>query len=525
MRIKSVLYIALLTLSTVALLLSLSIVPFAIMPIMITAATILTVSFAYLWIIGAALIDAIIDGSITGTKRFIALGADVNDTDSNGHTPLHCAILFSHTEIAVALIEKDADVNATNQYGSTPLHLAAANGHTETALALIAAGADVDAADQYGRTPLKLAIINNLSEIVQALIAAGADVNTADQYGRTPLKSAIINNLSEIVQALIAAGADVDAADQFGRTPLQWAARNNKTEIAVALIANGANVNAANQHGQTPLHWAAVHGNTEIAAALIAAGADVDAADQFGRTPLQWAVMFNKNVAKYLIALSDVKTIKALIDKGYDTQAKLDDKTPLEIAIAADNLNVAKYLIARTKPIFADINMPNDDNSTTRFLKLATTEHESSAASTLTVAGNEIQNEVTTKLSSIVQPIAEINNSKIYFAKALFGMPTTDKAKEMVKFMMFNLTFALKDTYKISAHISSALKKLNYDCIGIILEFAGLSPGNIDLAKIDTKKSKKVANEKLKLTVMIPANRGNSLRSCSSSSQNSVRHG
>ena len=91
--------------------------------------------------------------------------------------------------------------------------------------------------------------------------------------------------------------------------------------------------------------------------------------------------------------------------------------------------------------------------------------------------------------------------------------------------MMFNLSFNIKDTYKISAHISSALKKLNYDCIGIILEFAGLSPGNIDLAKIAPKKSNEVANETLKLTAMIPANRGNSLRSCSSSSQNPVRHG
>ena len=72
MRIKSVLYIALLTLSTVALLLSLSIIPFAIMPIMITAVSILTVSFGYPWIIGAALRSAASSGSVTFTKIFIA---------------------------------------------------------------------------------------------------------------------------------------------------------------------------------------------------------------------------------------------------------------------------------------------------------------------------------------------------------------------------------------------------------------------------------------------------------------------
>ena len=122
----------------------------------------------------------------------------------------------------------------------------------------------------------------------------------------------------------------------------------------------------------------------------------------------------------------------------------------------------------------------------------------------------------------MVQSTVDIHNSKIDFAKALFGINTTDKAEIMVKFMMFNLSFNIKDTYKISAHISSALKKLNYDCIGIILEFAGLSPANIDPAKIAPKKSNEVANEKLKLTRMIRLNR---VISCSSSSQNTVRHG
>ena len=37
------------------------------------------------------------------------------------------------------------------------------------------------------------------------------------------------------------------------------------------------------------------------------------------------------------------------------------------------------------------------------------------------------------------QLTTRIQNSKIAFAKALFGMPTSDKAKTMLQFMMFNL--------------------------------------------------------------------------------------
>jgi ankyrin repeat protein len=392
MRIKSVLYIALLTLSTVALLLSLSIIPFAILPIMITAVSILTVSFGYPWIIGAALRSAASSGSVTFTKIFIALGADVNATCPLGNTPLLMAAEKGHTETAIVLIEKGADVNTSNQNVTTPLHSAALGGRTETSLALIANGANVNATDKYGNTPL------------------------------------------------------------------HGAAYHDHTETALALIANGANINATDSGGHTPLHLAASYGQNKTSQVI--------------EYPLHWAAR-----------ISDIKTVKALIGIGYGLQAKLDDKTPLEHAIAADNLNVAKYLIVLTKPSFADLSMPESDNNTTRFLKLATSEHNASA---LTVGSHATQDQLSKR----------IQNSKIDFAKALFGMPTTDKAKAMVKFMMFNLTFKMKESYRDAIVIARDLDKrgttnkgkirpsLCPDVIGIILNFAGLMPDKTSIDAI-----------------------------------------
>ncbi|MBT4803776.1 MAG: hypothetical protein HON78_02090 [Legionellales bacterium] len=352
---------------------------------------------------------------------------------------LHFAAKYGRTEIALALIEKGADVNAADQDGYTPLNWAAARGHTEIALALIEKGADVNATNKYGETPIHQATRYSYTEILIALIAAGADDNVADQFGLAPLHSAVENGLTEIARAI-----------------------------------------------EHPLHWAARLSDIKTVKALIDKGYDPQAKLD-DKTPLEHAIAAdNLNVAKYLITLSDVKTIKAFIDKGYNLQAKLDDKTPLEHAIAADNLNVARYLIARTKPNFSDLNMPEIDNRTTTFLKLVQSEHDA-----LTVAGNEIQNEVAAKLTSMVQSTVDIHNSKIDFAKALFGMPTTDKAKAMVKFMMFNLTFKVKDSYIIAIDLSRGLatkkpggKHVPCDVSQLIMQFAGLLPKGVDLSKI-----------------------------------------
>ena len=414
---------------------------------------------------------------------------------------LHTAIAEGNTETALALIANGADVKAIDNEGFTPLHRAAKSSYTETALALIEKGADVNATDQNGRRrPLhQAAIAGGNTEIALALIEKGANVNAKDRYDFTPLSFAIGNGYknshTKIAIALIERGADVNATDSNGRTLLQMAAISDHTEIAVALIEKGADVNATGQNGSTPLHCSIQFGKPVTALALIANDADVNATDKDGSTPLALAAHLALTLGRtetvraltyqlhYAARLCDIKTVKALIDKGYLLQAKLDDKTPLEHAIAADNLNVAKCLIVLTKPNFSDLNMPESDNNTTTFLKLATSEHNASA---LTVGSHATQDQLSKR----------IQNSKIDFAKALFGMPTTSRAKAMVKFMMFNLTFKIKGSYRDAIVITKGLVKrhttnegktrpsLCPDAIGIILNFAGLMPGGTSIDAI-----------------------------------------
>ncbi|KAJ2083318.1 hypothetical protein H4R24_000878 [Coemansia sp. RSA 988] len=87
------------------------------------------------------------EGDVTAAMHAIALGADVNDADSNGHPPLVDALLSAaQADAAPALAEllvlNGASVNWQAADGRTPLHVACALGCVAAARYLVDRGAD-----------------------------------------------------------------------------------------------------------------------------------------------------------------------------------------------------------------------------------------------------------------------------------------------------------------------------------------------------------------------------------------------
>ena len=74
-----------------------------------------------------------------------------------------------------------ADPNQTNQDGYTPLMFASHNGRAKIVELLLAHGVDINYANQDGETALTLASRHGHTEVVELLLAHGADVNHADQ--------------------------------------------------------------------------------------------------------------------------------------------------------------------------------------------------------------------------------------------------------------------------------------------------------------------------------------------------------
>ncbi len=93
-----------------------------------------------------SIFEAAVTGNLEEIKQHIEAGTDLNQIDPNPVGSkggvLNAAAAFGHTEVAIALIEGGADVNQRDKDGNTPLHTAAFFCYPEIVQALLDNGAD-----------------------------------------------------------------------------------------------------------------------------------------------------------------------------------------------------------------------------------------------------------------------------------------------------------------------------------------------------------------------------------------------
>jgi ankyrin repeat protein len=146
-----------------------------------------------------ALILALTSSEPDTVRTLIEAGANVNQQDPRGHSPLDAVIVermrsdpFDERQRAAdrqkmrLLIAAGADITVRGKTGATLLHTAAARDRDDLAEVLIESGADVDARDAARWTPLHVAAERRHSAVAELLLDNGADVN-ARAGGRTPL--------------------------------------------------------------------------------------------------------------------------------------------------------------------------------------------------------------------------------------------------------------------------------------------------------------------------------------------------
>ena len=106
--------------------------------------------------------------------------------------------------IVKQLLAAGADLNNRNSIGQTPLFSGCSSDSVEDLRDLLRAGANPNAKDQSGWT-----VLMSCSDAVavQELLNAGADVNAKDQFGRTALEQARQYGQGEKVRILENAAA------------------------------------------------------------------------------------------------------------------------------------------------------------------------------------------------------------------------------------------------------------------------------------------------------------------------------
>ncbi|KAF6018027.1 ZDHHC17 [Bugula neritina] len=195
-------------------------------------------------------------GSLERVQELLEQGADVNELDSDGVSPLHWAAINNRKEIASIYIGNGAVID---KYGgtlnSTPLHWATRQGHLPMMVQLIKAGADPTAVDGEGYQCIHLATMFGHSKIVAYLAAKGFDVDTPDNNGMTPLMWACYRTSNyDPTRLLLSLGADVNKKDLVqGNTPLHWGLQVSNHTALTLICKQNVDLNALNLTGQSPL--------------------------------------------------------------------------------------------------------------------------------------------------------------------------------------------------------------------------------------------------------------------------------
>jgi ankyrin repeat protein len=130
------------------------------------------------------------------------MGFSINETDNNGYSPLHLAILLGENRYARSLINQGADLNIKSNTELSPLHLAVLLNNEEIVRDLLIKGAEVNLKGNTGYTPLHIASEMNYIEIAKNLLFKGATNGIKTNQGLSPKTIAKIQNNNEMMRLI-----------------------------------------------------------------------------------------------------------------------------------------------------------------------------------------------------------------------------------------------------------------------------------------------------------------------------------
>ncbi|XP_044747903.1 ankyrin repeat and SAM domain-containing protein 1A-like isoform X2 [Coccinella septempunctata] len=216
--------------------------------------------------------SALHHASLNGHKEIVRLlldhDASTNIIDVKGSSPLHLAAWSGNVDIVRMLLSGPSicNVNLTNKDDETALHCAAQYGHTAVVSLLLEYACDPGIRNCRGETALDLAA----------------------QYGRLDTVELLVRTDPSLMQCLRRAAPDI----VYPHTPLHLASRNGHRAVVEVLLRAGFSVNMRTKAG-TPLHEAALCGKVEVVKTLLEHGVNTSIRDATNYTVMDLLSQFN----------------------------------------------------------------------------------------------------------------------------------------------------------------------------------------------------------------------------------------
>ncbi|MTB53549.1 ankyrin repeat domain-containing protein [Lewinella sp. W8] len=244
-----------------------------------------------------------------------------------GSSALHVAAEEGNLDILMHMVENlGADINERDERGRTPISYAAEEDEDGIVIYLMKAGADLSIADDRGKMPIDYAVEEDASTIIS--------VFTKDRSAELPplredmLFEASKNGNVDLLVQLIDEGFNVNTLNQYQRTPLMEAVRESEVAAASLLLESGAKVNLQDENNHTAMTMAVREGDPAMMRMLIDAGADLKhttsikhvAINTVDKKASQAQMVVHENAGLLFLAVNEEedKSITLLIDESAD---------------------------------------------------------------------------------------------------------------------------------------------------------------------------------------------------------------
>lgn len=191
-----------------------------------------------------------------------------------------------------------------------------------------------------GRTLLWLACLYGKLEIVKWLISVGASIKETNDSGWNIAFASATGGHLEVLKYVVTLGVDPKSPGSSGETPISEAARQGKLDCVQFMISVGCDPSATDNIDSNSLHCAASKGQLEVLKFLLTAkekggaGMDLKARDKRGA-----------NAFFYACKSGDVASAKYLVSLGIDTKTTGTDKTDIVLTTHPQSMEMFKYLI------------------------------------------------------------------------------------------------------------------------------------------------------------------------------------